>query len=364
MKRIKEKTILIATMAALPAMAQNSSAMSDSTLLTILLVMIVFQIFLLFGISSVFKGLSSNSSIWLKKFNKEAAAGVAVIGTLLLTTPAYAADGGSTYTIDSGLEQLLVAVNAFLLIMNVLMLWNLKSMVNVLRGPEAENVEPWWSQMYTKLVGSVPVEEESDILMDDHSYDGIQELDNDLPPWWKYGFYITIGIAAVYFYYYEIHLGGNISEQEYNTEMAEAQAAVDAYLASSANNVDENTVTLLTGAGDLAKGAEIFKANCVACHLDKGQGQVGPNLTDDYWIHGGDIKSVFSTIKYGVLAKGMTAWDGVLTPRQMQEVASYVESLPYVAPPEGKAPEGTLEAESAEPEANEEPAAEEVIAAN
>jgi len=189
------------------------------------------------------------------------------------------------------------------------------------------------------LTGTKPLEQEADLLLD-HDYDGIKELDNDLPPWWVWGFYITIGYAIIYTIFFFGTGAIPNSSDEYANEMEAEQAKVDAYLAATGGAVDENTVVLLTDAASLEAGAKIFAANCVACHLADGGGLVGPNLTDEYWIHGGSIANVFTTIKYGVPAKGMIPWEDQLGPVAMQQVASYVLSLQGTTPATPKAPEG------------------------
>ncbi len=192
-------------------------------------------------------------------------------------------------------------------------------------------------QFFTK---AVPLDKEADLLLD-HDYDGIKELDNALPPWWKYGFYITIVVAVFYLLKFEVwHTGMNPTE-EYKTEMTAAKVQTDAYLASAKENVDENTVTQLDAAGALA-GKEIFAKTCVPCHLAEGQGVVGPNLTDDYWIHGGSIKDIFKTIKYGYPDKGMQSWQSSYSPVQMQQLATYIRTLKGTNPPNPKAPQGDL----------------------
>lgn len=190
------------------------------------------------------------------------------------------------------------------------------------------------------LTDAKPVEREADILLD-HDYDGIHELDNNLPPWWIWGFYATIVYAVIYLFVY-ISSDALNTNAEFEKEMATAKAEVDAYLATLAESVDENSVVELTDATALAAGAKIFAGNCVACHMPDGGGSVGPNLTDEYWIHGGGIANVFTTIKYGVESKGMQAWKGQLTALQMQQVASYVLSLQGSTPAAPKAPEGDI----------------------
>ena len=187
-------------------------------------------------------------------------------------------------------------------------------------------------QFFTK---AIPLEKEADMLLD-HDYDGIKELDNALPPWWKYGFYITIAVAV-----FEVWHSGMNPTQEYAAEMTAAKIQTDAYLAAAKDNVDENSVTDLDSKG-AAAGKEIFTKTCVACHLAEGQGSVGPNLTDDYWIHGGSIKEIFKTIKYGFPDKGMQSWQSTYSPVEMQQLASYIRTLKGTNPPNPKAPQGDL----------------------
>ena len=192
-------------------------------------------------------------------------------------------------------------------------------------------------QFFTK---AIPLEKEADMLLD-HDYDGIKELDNALPPWWKYGFYITIVVAVFYIFKFEVWHTGMNPTQEYAEEMSAAKIQTDAYLASAKENVDENSVVQLDAAG-AAAGKEIFTKTCVACHLAEGQGSVGPNLTDEYWIHGGGVKDIFKTIKYGFPDKGMQSWQTTYSPVQMQQLATYIRTLKGTNPPNPKAPQGDL----------------------
>jgi cytochrome c oxidase cbb3-type subunit 3 len=192
-------------------------------------------------------------------------------------------------------------------------------------------------QFFTK---AIPLEKEADMLLD-HDYDGIKELDNALPPWWKYGFYITIVVAVFYILKFEVWHTGMNPTQEYAAEMTAAKIQTDAYLAAAKDNVDENSVIDLDAKG-AAAGKAIFTKTCVACHLAEGQGSVGPNLTDDYWIHGGGIKDIFKTIKYGYPDKGMQSWQSTYSPVQIQQLASYIRTLKGTNPPNPKAPQGDL----------------------
>ncbi|TVZ25531.1 cytochrome c oxidase cbb3-type subunit 3 [Gillisia sp. Hel_I_86] len=199
----------------------------------------------------------------------------------------------------------------------------------------------WFKETYIKLLGGKPMEEEGEIILD-HSYDGIRELDNDLPPWWVYGFYATIIFAVVYMARYHI-FDGIDQETEYKIAVAEAQAEIEEYKKTAKDLVDPNTVELLTDASDLNAGKSIYSASCVACHQASGAGGIGPNLTDEYWILGGGIKNVFNTISEGGRAgKGMVPWKSELKPIEIAQVASYVLSLQGTNPADPKDPEGDI----------------------
>jgi len=178
------------------------------------------------------------------------------------------------------------------------------------------------------LTDVVPIEEEESILMH-HEYDGIRELDNNLPPWWVWMFYGTIAFAIIYMLNYHVFKTGDLQIQEYKKEVARGDAEVEAYLKSKAMNVDENNVTLLEDDAALNAGQSLFKVNCVLCHSENGEGITGsgPNLTDKNWIYGYDIKDVFYTVKNG-RPGGMPEHNSKMNPVQMQQVASYVLSLP------------------------------------
>jgi cytochrome c oxidase cbb3-type subunit 3 len=200
---------------------------------------------------------------------------------------------------------------------------------------------PKRSWFWDKFNAAATLEQEKDVLLD-HNYDGIQELDNSLPPWWKYGFYVTIVVACIYLYRFHISHDAPSSKEEFLAEMQKGEEQKAAYLAGSANNVDENTVTLLTDAMEIGAGKELFVKNCAPCHLPDGGGIVGPNLTDDYWLHGGGIKDVFKSIKYGWQDKGMKSWKDDFSPKQIQQLASFVKSLKGTHPATPKAPQGEL----------------------
>lgn len=185
------------------------------------------------------------------------------------------------------------------------------------------------------LVDAVPIEDEASILMD-HEYDGIRELDNNLPPWWVWGFYLTILFAIGYILNYHVFKIGLSQEDEYKASMYKAKKEINEYLKNAAMNVDESNVTLMTEQADLDAGKSLFQANCSTCHKDGG-GDIGPNLTDNYWLYGNDIKIIFGVIKNGT-SNGMPEHASKLNPIQLQQVSSFVLNLKYIP---GKEPEGT-----------------------
>ena len=214
--------------------------------------------------------------------------------------------------------------------------------------------ESFWQRQYKRWTNVVPVEKEEEIIFD-HNYDGIRELDNSLPPWWVAMFFLTIAFGGVYMLYYHVTGIGMGSAAAYEAEMKEAQIAVAAFQAKQAQRVDEENLAPLTADGDIAAGQTLFKTNCVACHGALGEGGVGPNMTDPYWIHGGGIKNIYLTIKNGVPEKGMIAWKNQMRPADMHRLASYILTLQGTNPPNGKAPEGELY--QAEMQNNDTPAA-------
>lgn len=201
--------------------------------------------------------------------------------------------------------------------------------------------KPWFKNLMSKLTRTVPIENEASLLLN-HDYDGIKELDNNLPPWWVYSFYACIVFAAIYLVRFEI-LGADNQEMELKKELAQAKIEVAEYMKNAPDLMDEKTVTQLTDPADLAIGKTTFETNCAACHKADGGGQIGPNLTDDRWILGGGVKNIFHTITNGGRdGKGMIAWKGTLKPKEIQKVASYILSLKGSNPKDAKEAEGDL----------------------
>ncbi|MCK5124669.1 MAG: c-type cytochrome [candidate division Zixibacteria bacterium] len=211
----------------------------------------------------------------------------------------------------------------------------------------------------------------------DHEYDGIQEMDNNLPKWWLYLFIFTIGWAVLYMLYYHVFQVGYLQEDEYRQEMnpnyirvAESDLKVlgllpeyhspyhnprgdvtpRSLIASHGKGVRvmmtaaTDTVTYITliDPTSISEGKNIFLTNCAQCHGNLGEGGVGPNLTDDYWLHKDDISSIVKSVKYGYPAKGMIPWLGTLKEDDVVKTASFIQTLRGTKPPNGRAPQGEL----------------------
>ncbi|WP_336516633.1 cbb3-type cytochrome c oxidase N-terminal domain-containing protein [Pollutibacter soli] len=200
---------------------------------------------------------------------------------------------------------------------------------------ESDNVR-WWN----RINRFKPIEQEADIDLG-HEYDGIRELDNRLPPWWLYGFYLTIFVAVIYLWRYHVSHSAPSSEEEYQMAVKKADEEVKLYLAKKGEDVNENNVVALTSADDLSAGKAIYLKSCAVCHKDNGGGEVGPNLTDDYWLHGSEISKMFKTIRYGINA--MPQWQSTYSNKQIAQVASYIQTLHGTNPPGGKAPQGEID---------------------
>ncbi|MFN8345803.1 MAG: cbb3-type cytochrome c oxidase N-terminal domain-containing protein [Spirosomataceae bacterium] len=212
------------------------------------------------------------------------------------------------------------------------------------RGDSAPLFSERWWQRWSGF--GVQLKDEQRILIKGHDYDGIHELDNRMPPWLAFLFQGTIVFAIIYLIIYHLTGFGDLPMAELEKESQVVEAKKTAFLEKAAAKINENSVTLLADAKTLEEGKAIFTANCAACHAADGGGTVGPNLTDEYWLHGGGIKNVFKTIKYGVPEKGMISWEKQLNPLKMQQVASYIISLKGSKPATPKAPQGEIYTET------------------
>lgn len=178
-----------------------------------------------------------------------------------------------------------------------------------------------------------------DKLLAGHDYDGIQELDNALPKWWVWLFFITIVFSVIYFLSLFVFHTMDTQDEEYSKEML---AASELLKNTQTAVPQESTLSLLTDDASLAAGKVIYDKSCLVCHLSKGEGLIGPNLTDQYWMYGGSIEDVIDIIVVGVPSKGMISWKDQLSPKQIQEVSSFILSLQGTNPPNAKEPQGEL----------------------
>lgn len=171
----------------------------------------------------------------------------------------------------------------------------------------------------------------------DHNYDGIQELDNPLPGWWLLTFYGAIIFAFFYFAYYQ--LGGGPSSDE---ELKAGMVQINSQLAEqSAQNSQINWTELQSQASVMGLGKEVYVGKCAVCHGANGEGLIGPNLTDRFWLHGdGSHPELYKVVLKGVLEKGMPAWEAQLKPDESLAVTVYVKSLIGTTPANGKPPQG------------------------
>lgn len=280
---------------------------------------------------------------------------VSMAGLLLLTAPAFAqGNDAAAATVQTASSFSGLSETAFYSIIGVisvelLVLFTLLFQLRVFLKKEklklaeagAAEVKHTRVTLWDKLNKFRPVDEEADLDLD-HEYDGIRELDNRLPPWWVYGFYVSIIFAGIYLWRYHVSHTAPSSGEEYSIAMQKAEEQKALYLKRTASNVDENTVKLLTGAADITNGQKVFMQNCAACHGKTGEGTVGPNLTDDYWLHGGSLKDIFKSVKYGWPEKGMRSWKEDLSPVQVAQVTSYIKSLHGTNPPNAKEKQGEL----------------------
>lgn len=255
-----------------------------------------------------------------------------------------------TWTLGSGSVYQDILIIVFVVTMIVLLVSALtvnKAMRSILRMTMPHILEEEKSvkirrkasrkSFWNNLLGLRPISEEKDLMID-HEYDGITELDNPIPIWFNALFYSSMAFAVVYLLIYHVFSWGMNQDQEYVQEMGKAEIARQEYLAQAANLVDESNV--IYDASQVAAGSAIFQANCVACHGGAGEGSIGPNLVDRYWLHGGEVKDIFKTVKYGIPDKGMVPWEQTLTPAQIAEVSSYIISIRDTKPANPKEPQG------------------------
>ena len=245
-----------------------------------------------------------------------------------------ASSGISFYDVMLGIMIILAIVLLFTVITLQSAVTSLKNQIGSGKHTPEQTLTTW-----EKLLSLKPLANEKDIELD-HDYDGIKELNNPIPVWFNVLFYGTVVFAICYLIIYHMIGAAPLQTKEYMNELDAAKIQKEAYLKKAGNLIDENNVVQIKDAAKLSDAKKIFTERCIVCHGANAQGIVGPNLTDEYWLHGGKVNDIFKTIKYGVQAKGMVPWGGVLKPNEIQIVASYILSLQGSNPPGAKAPQG------------------------
>ena len=341
---------------------QTSASAGSNMLETLLIIMMIVLVFVIWGLGRVLLVLARQ----VIEKNKKVANTVTLllISSLLLASQSLMAQGATNAAAKSmisnygGLSSttfyLLVIVFMTELIIILFLAFFIRRFSAELlpqkqKAPARERkFKNWWSKIDKKLLTkAIPIEQEADVMLD-HDYDGIKELDNPLPPWWKYGFFITIGVAVVYLLNFHVFGFGKNPTQEYNAEMDKAKIEKEIYDANNKDKIDENNVPMPDAAG-LMQAKVIFETKCFVCHGKSGEGGVGPNLTDNYWLHKGSLNDIYKSIDYGYPDKGMQSWSTEYSPKVISYLASYVKSLHGTNPPNAKAPQGDLYVDSSSP---------------
>jgi cytochrome c oxidase cbb3-type subunit 3 len=358
---IKKKVILLlSTMFSITAaMAQNgdaaqkTSGSQDNMLVYLLVSVTIVLAFVIWGLGQALLALSKQV-VQKSKASKTSVTTV-VIALLLVSQTSFGQQAEAVKQLPNygGLSSttfyLFLTIISIEVIAILFLAFAVKGMYKALL-PETEVVpvakkesafRKWWTGLDKKIfTRATPVEREADVMLD-HDYDGIRELDNALPPWWKYGFYITIAVAVIYLFNFHVFGTGKNPTEEYAAEMQQAQIEKEIYEANNKDKIDENNVPMADANG-LAEAKQIFETKCFACHGKAGEGGAGPNLTDDYWLHKGSLNDIYHTIKNGYADKGMQSWASEYTPKQISFLASYVKTLHGTKPANAKAPQGDL----------------------
>ncbi|AGA79126.1 cbb3-type cytochrome c oxidase N-terminal domain-containing protein [Echinicola vietnamensis] len=240
---------------------------------------------------------------------------------------------------------MIIVMLGVLVLLLLLMIYLMSFMVTLLKreNPALANQPSWWEQFNERFVSGKlkPVEEEGEIMLS-HNYDGIRELDNFMPPWLTYLFYGSTIFAIFYLINYSAIGWGKTPEEEYQAQLKAEEIAAEKRKELALASIDESNVEFDQSEFVLTAGGTIYQNNCVACHAADGGGGVGPNFTDQYWLHGGSIQDVFKTVKYGVPDKGMIPWQDQLSPEEIMQVSNYILSLQGKTPANPKEPQGEL----------------------
>jgi len=328
---------------------------TDNLLATVMIIIAVVLIFVIWGMGQVLLTLTKQMAEKSKQSSKSIVS-LLIIGMLLSSTMTSAQTNTAAAVVKSGINYggmdstgfwLLASVISLEVIAILFLLFFIKRIEQELLPASTKKsflLGAWWSNMDKKIfTKAVSVEKEADILLD-HNYDGIKELDNALPPWWKYGFYITIVVAVIYLLNFHVFRYGKNPTEEYQAELEKAKIESAEYESKNVDKINETNIQMPLKAG-LDEGKEIFTSICWTCHGKLGEGGVGPNLTDDYWIHKGSLNDIYTSIKIGYPEKGMQSWEKNYTAKQINNLTGYIKTLRGTNPPNPKLAQGDLFAE-------------------
>jgi cytochrome c oxidase cbb3-type subunit III len=357
--------LLLLTAAPVFAAGPPSDSIFNNSLALVLIILMLLLLIIIGVLASVLVGAAAVKTKKRLKKTKDMIVTPMII-LFMLIAPSVMAQDPATQTAAPAPHTIgdmpastfyIMAIIIFLeLVVILVLLLNIKFLLRVEKAKlltEAEvektkaikaNKLSWWDR-FNKLR---PVSQEAELDLG-HEYDGIRELNNRLPPWWLYGFYLSIVFAAIYLWRFHVSHSAPSSREEYERSVVKAEIKIKEHLKKKGESVDENTVTYLTGAEDINAGKAIFTdpSKCPVCHnADGGGNAIGPNLTDEYWLNGGSIQSIFKTIKYGT-SKGMRSWKDDLSPKQIAQVVSYIKTLQGTKPANPREPQGELYKETA-----------------
>jgi len=334
--------------------AEKAVTSGNNLLATLLIITTILLSFVIWGMGQVLVALSRQL---MEKNRNVSAVATTLLVFFILLSPGIMAQNVSTVEavktipnyggLSANTFYLLVAVVATEVVAILFLFFSIRRIYTELlpektaAAVKESKLAALWVKLDKKLfTKAIPLEKEADALLE-HDYDGIRELDNSLPPWWKYGFILTIGFAVVYLLNFHVFGNGKNPTEEYAAEMTQAKIEKEIYDANNKDKIDESNVPMAAEAG-IKNGQEFFLANCVACHGTKGEGGAGPNLTDDYWLHKGSLNDIYNTIKKGYPDKGMQSWAVKFSPKEISELASFVKTLKGSNPPGAKAPQGDI----------------------
>lgn len=342
-----------------PVIAQEAGAATknvtspNNLLATLMVVIALILAFVIWGMGQVLITIGKQALDKSKQPGKVLPV-VMLIGLSFLTLITKAQDAANTETTNivpnyGGLDSTAFWILATVIFIEVIVIGFIMFSIRRIQDellPKKEKstsmvFSEWWTALDKKLfTKAVAVEKEADIMLD-HDYDGIKELDNALPPWWKWGFIITIGIAFIYLMNFHVLGYGKNPTEEYQEEIAKALQSKEIFESKNADKIDETNLKMPDAKG-LAAGKDIYLSVCWTCHGKLGEGGAGPNLTDDNWIHKGSITDIYMSIKNGFPEKGMQSWNKNYTPIEINYLSGYIKTLRGTNPPNPKAPQGDI----------------------